>query len=337
LVTALQQGRKSANIHGISGSGNPDYLYFQWLARTVKPMSSENDQSGGVSTSTVKPPPVIVGRVQNSLLTGLKVTAPFVLTIGAIGLMFVVVWYVDDLTHRVLHKYRYDEAYLHFWLLDGSIIVLLSLALLGYLYRNRVGRKLVDKLIGFSESIVSCVPYVRDLYRTNKQNVQTLFPDSALSLRRVDLSNQGGTERRDVVSAEMPGQRGSEAADWTDRVFISYARSDRKALTLGRDLRNSGVNIWIDQLDIAPGRQWDREIQAALQACSTVIVVLTPNSVSSDNVLNEIDYAIGQRKEIVPALMEPCEVPLLIRRLQYVDFTRDYQSGLEQCTKRLRG
>lgn len=36
------------------------------------------------------------------------------------------------------------------------------------------------------------------------------------------------------------------------------------ALRVTADLKQAGANVWLDQLDIPPGRQWDREVEQAL-------------------------------------------------------------------------
>ena len=52
--------------------------------------------------------------------------------------------------------------------------------------------------------------------------------------------------------------------------FVSYAREDAAfALRLAADLKAHGAHVWIDQLDIRPGRQWDSEVEKALTAAST--------------------------------------------------------------------
>lgn len=125
-------------------------------------------------------------------------------------------------------------------------------------------------------------------------------------------------------------------------IFVSYARADSAfALKLASDLRAAGIALWIDQLDIAPGTRWDREVEVALKACPAMLVVLTPAAVASDNVLDEVGYALDHGKIIVPVLAEPCEVPLRLRRLQHIDFTRDAAGALARCreelTRRLAG
>lgn len=103
------------------------------------------------------------------------------------------------------------------------------------------------------------------------------------------------------------------------RTFISYAREDSEfALKLATALRSAGVAVWIDQVDIRAGR-WDRAVQAALEACPRVLVVLTPISVVKDNVLDEVRYALDEGKEVIPVLYQECKVPFWMHRLHRVD------------------
>ena len=50
-------------------------------------------------------------------------------------------------------------------------------------------------------------------------------------------------------------------------VFISYAREDRSKIEpIVSMLRASGVNAWVDTLSIAPGANWQTEIEKGLKA-----------------------------------------------------------------------
>lgn len=114
--------------------------------------------------------------------------------------------------------------------------------------------------------------------------------------------------------------------------FLSYARTDAAfALRLADDLRTAGVDLWIDQRDIQPSQKWDRAIEAALRDCAAVVVVLSPRSVASDNVLDEVGFAIDHDKDVIPVLFQQCEVPIRISRLQRIDFTGHYPPALERC------
>lgn len=114
----------------------------------------------------------------------------------------------------------------------------------------------------------------------------------------------------------------------TTKVFFSYARADAGfALKLAKDLRSAGVNVWIDQLDIPVGAQWDRAVESALKACPSLLIVFSPASVASQNVMDEVSFAIDQNKKIIPVLYQDCEIPFRLKRLQYIDFTGDYASS----------
>lgn len=116
-------------------------------------------------------------------------------------------------------------------------------------------------------------------------------------------------------------------------MFISYARADLKfALRLADDLRNAGVPVWIDKRDIPRGARWDEEVERALVANDEIVVILSPVSVGSKHVMDEVAYALDEKKRVVPVLYQPCKIPLLIRRVQYVDFTSSYEEGLAILT-----
>lgn len=119
--------------------------------------------------------------------------------------------------------------------------------------------------------------------------------------------------------------------------FLSYSRSDEAfALKLARDVRAHGVSMWVDQLDIRPSEHWDRAIERAVRDCRGLVVVLSPRSVASDNVADEISFAIDSGKSVLPVMIERCTLPLRITRMQVIDATGNYQRALDQCLAELR-
>src|SRR5215218_4326200 len=121
-----------------------------------------------------------------------------------------------------------------------------------------------------------------------------------------------------------------------ERVFVSYSRDDDAAvLKLVQDLRSAGVNVWLDQTDIPSGRRWDEAIEQALASCGQVIVVLSETSVSSQNVMDEVSYAIDEGKRVIPVIIRACRIPLRLRRMQYVDLTSEYDARVEKLVATL--
>ena len=81
-------------------------------------------------------------------------------------------------------------------------------------------------------------------------------------------------------------------SDQEEVCFLSYARSDEQfALRFANDLRSLGASTWLDQLDLRPSQHWDRAIERAIRACSSVIVILSPRSVASENVAIPLELA----------------------------------------------
>ena len=128
------------------------------------------------------------------------------------------------------------------------------------------------------------------------------------------------------------------AADRQRKTFLSYSRVNKDfAIKLAKELKSEGFDIWLDQLDIPAGSRWDREVEKALRESEIFMIILTKSSVDSENVLDEIGYAIDNSKRFLPVLLESCEVPLRLRRFQYVDFTnKSFDDGVESAKDLLR-
>jgi hypothetical protein len=72
-----------------------------------------------------------------------------------------------------------------------------------------------------------------------------------------------------------------------------------------------------------------------LNEANAVIAILSPASVKSQNVMDEVSYAISQGKSIVPLMIEKCAIPFRLARLQYIDFTGDYDAAFPRLLKAL--
>lgn len=130
---------------------------------------------------------------------------------------------------------------------------------------------------------------------------------------------------------------GDDSASAADNFFLSYSRSDERfALRLARDIRTRGIAMWVDQLDIRPSEHWDRAIERAVRDCSGLVVILSPRSVASDNVADEISFAIDSGKSVLPVMIERCTLPLRITRMQVIDATSNYERALQQCVAELK-
>ncbi|WP_034260471.1 toll/interleukin-1 receptor domain-containing protein [Altibacter lentus] len=113
-------------------------------------------------------------------------------------------------------------------------------------------------------------------------------------------------------------------------VFFSYSRENSDfVLELAKKLRNAGALVWLDQLDIKTGERWDKSIEQALSASDVLMVVLSKASVESNNVMDEVSYALEEGKKVLPILLEECDVPFRLRRLQFADFSQNPEDGMK--------
>ena len=111
------------------------------------------------------------------------------------------------------------------------------------------------------------------------------------------------------------------------RVFLSYSHRDKAfAGHLARDLRQAGVRVWIDEAEVRIGESLIDKISKAILEVDYLIAVLSPNSVASPWVREELEQAynlqiIGRTLRVLPVLYQTCELPQFLAHRKYVDFT----------------
>src|SRR2546423_6053235 len=109
------------------------------------------------------------------------------------------------------------------------------------------------------------------------------------------------------------------------KIFCSYARGDAEfALKLAKELRSAGAELWVDQLDISPGERWDQAVEKALHTSEHMLVILSPLAVDSPNVMDEVAFALEEKKHLIPVIYRECKVPFRLRRIQYIDLSTNY-------------
>jgi hypothetical protein len=119
--------------------------------------------------------------------------------------------------------------------------------------------------------------------------------------------------------------------------FVSYSRVDSDFVArLRTDLSGRGLAAWRDVDDIPAAAAWDSEIEAALQRCSHILLVVSSTSMASANVADEVGYARDRKKPIIPLLLDDTPLPLRVHRAQAIDFRGDYGKALQKLVSNLR-
>jgi TIR domain len=111
------------------------------------------------------------------------------------------------------------------------------------------------------------------------------------------------------------------------RVFMCHASEDKLAVRdLYKRLTASGYRPWLDEEDLLPGQNWDREITRAVRAAQVVLVCLSKRSEKRGYVQKEIRRALDVAEEqpegtifLIPVRLEDCAVPDRLAAWHWVD------------------
>lgn len=88
-------------------------------------------------------------------------------------------------------------------------------------------------------------------------------------------------------------------------LFVSHSTRDGGAIAqqLTASLEAAGHRCWIAPRDVKPGVPYPGQIVTAIEACSGLVLVVTPAANESPDVLQEIQLANTARKVIAPVIV----------------------------------
>ncbi len=127
------------------------------------------------------------------------------------------------------------------------------------------------------------------------------------------------------------------------KVFISYSRADKAfASDLVLGLAACGFAPYIDRQDIAAGEDWEKRLAGLITEADSVVYVISPDSLGSENCAQEFRQAIALQKRILPVVWRPVDdaaAPPEMKRLNYIFFAgegRTFAAGLADLAAALR-
>jgi len=128
--------------------------------------------------------------------------------------------------------------------------------------------------------------------------------------RRARRATTGGDERQ--ASTGEPIQAAAAAST----LFVSYSHKDKARVEpIVTQIEGMGRQVWLDRTSITGQAGWAGQIVRAIRECRAVVLMASPNSYSSDQVVRELYLAMNHKKPIVPIEIEPAELP---DELQYI-------------------
>lgn len=137
--------------------------------------------------------------------------------------------------------------------------------------------------------------------------------------------------------------KGRMAEAGSVRVFVSHHHSPEEDVFTARlvgDLTAAGADVWVDDQRIA-ANNFVRKISEGLEGRQWLVLVMTPQSVASPWVRNEVDtalneYTAGRMLGVIPFIMTPTaeqDIPVLWRPLHRYDATRGYEPARDRLLR----
>lgn len=111
------------------------------------------------------------------------------------------------------------------------------------------------------------------------------------------------------------------------QVFLSYAHPDGAlADALAADLEKRGLSVWSHEAELLPGDNvWLRNGEA-LKNSEAMVVLVSPESMRSEWVQHEIEYALGSRNyegRLFPVQVRPTPLmPWILSKFKMFDAKR---------------
>lgn len=98
------------------------------------------------------------------------------------------------------------------------------------------------------------------------------------------------------------------------KVFLSYSAKDKPlAQKIQATIESLGLEVWEADREIFPGDNWAEKTAQALKESDAMVVLLSPTSVESSNVQNDMEYALFNRRyerRLIPVVVgDPQQIP----------------------------
>jgi|CXWL01.1.fsa_nt_gi hypothetical protein len=135
-------------------------------------------------------------------------------------------------------------------------------------------------------------------------------------------------------------------------VFISYVHEDIALVrSLKAALEKSGVEVWMDKSNLAPGVRWQDAITNAIRTGRFFLACFSPRSVARERsgmneellvAIEELRSRPQDRTWFVPLRLEKCDIPALpiggaatLPSIEYLDMFPDWDRAVLQVLKTL--
>jgi TIR domain len=126
-------------------------------------------------------------------------------------------------------------------------------------------------------------------------------------------------------------------------LFLCHASEDKPfAERLVSELDRRALHAWFDKREVLVGDSIVGKINEALSQCCYVVALLSSHSVKKPWVARELNSSLMRQLadegiQILPVLLEDCQIPPLLADIKYADFRNSFDRGLSDLLAAIRG
>jgi hypothetical protein len=134
------------------------------------------------------------------------------------------------------------------------------------------------------------------------------------------------------TDAPQPGPR---------RIFLSHVHADKEvAQAISDAIRTAGLHVSFADWELAAGDSIAERIEERLASTDVLVVLLSPDSLASRWVADELSTAMireirDRAIAVIPALIGKCELPPLLASWAYVDLRSDLDAGIQRLVRQV--
>ncbi|MEM7064581.1 MAG: toll/interleukin-1 receptor domain-containing protein [Cyanobacteria bacterium P01_B01_bin.77] len=119
-------------------------------------------------------------------------------------------------------------------------------------------------------------------------------------------------------------------------LFISYSRRETPFVSrFFQTLKNAGHEAWLDFHHLVPAERWQYHITQAIKNSQIFLLVVSVESIKSENAGYEWRKAIELKKRIVLVIFEAVELPAELQNCEWIDFRTSFKQGFKKLLAQL--
>lgn len=161
----------------------------------------------------------------------------------------------------------------------------------------------------------------------------SLCGGTVFRMGKTDAHN--ASHRPDAIEVDESASKRRKPQLQKDTIYVNYASDALEtAERLVNDLNNVGLAAWLHETE-SEHVAWASGVHPALQECSRMVLVLSPQALEAEDVVQAWQFFRDQRKPVVIAQASSAHPPDDLRRSPRYDFQEDYKRAFREMLQTL--